>query len=563
MKILEMIIKNKSGDIVRDIKFKETGLTFIYGDIKEPQNINATINSLGKTLFLKMIDYIFGANNDPKTMKKDIDGFELHAKIKFKEKCYLVKRVIGASKEEAIFVNAESKTITEYRTMFEINRSYLDKQIILNRKNSEVSLRENPNKSDYTALLELLDLNSLCSEVQKIYDFQDELKKLTKESKAFTEEFDDILKENETLTEKIFVIDKTVEELQKNLDGISKQVSDLETSAIKEDSIKEYELKNIEFKKLSQNLEQLKIEQKRLVNYINEVDSNEITNAQLIKMFNKAEVELPQMVIKKLEEVEEFHKNVVSERKQTIKKNIERTSLLIEKTSRELEVLSNELDRLGKILSENKAYRESIELYGEYNLRLQELLFQQGQLTNVKKINDEITELDKNLTTSFSKSKLELENEVVKNKIKSYREFVFNLVKEIYSKSIISFFDIEIKDRHKTRRPIELKLSMQGETGEGISEVKKNIVDYLVFNFNKELEILIQDSSCYNGIDPRQVSNMLVELNKMAINNQKQAIVAINKYQLVSDNQHDVFKIFDEKFGIKLSEDNKLLRFNF
>lgn len=40
--------------------------------------------------------------------------------------------------------------------------------------------------------------------------------------------------------------------------------------------------------------------------------------------------------------------------------------------------------------------------------------------------------------------------------------------------------------------------------------------DYLVFRSNHELDYMIQDSSCYNGIDPRQVTNMLIELNQIS-----------------------------------------------
>ena len=43
---------------------------------------------------------------------------------------------------------------------------------------------------------------------------------------------------------------------------------------------------------------------------------------------------------------------------------------------------------------------------------------------------------------------------------------------------------------------------------------------------------MIQDSSCYNGIAPRQVAGILTQLNKIAEESNKQIIIAINKYQL-------------------------------
>ena len=57
MKILNLKILNPSEEVIRDIDFNTKGISFIYGDIQEPKNKKATINSLGKTLLLKFVDY--------------------------------------------------------------------------------------------------------------------------------------------------------------------------------------------------------------------------------------------------------------------------------------------------------------------------------------------------------------------------------------------------------------------------------------------------------------------------------------------------------------------------
>lgn len=75
MKILKLVIKDPDEKILRDVDFKENGISFIYGDIKEPDNKTSTINSLGKTLLLKFIDYILGAKVDQKIVKKDVYSY--------------------------------------------------------------------------------------------------------------------------------------------------------------------------------------------------------------------------------------------------------------------------------------------------------------------------------------------------------------------------------------------------------------------------------------------------------------------------------------------------------
>ena len=68
MKILNLKILNPLDEVIRNIDFEENGISFIYGDIQEPTNKKATINSLGKTLLLKFLDYILGAKEDVKSI---------------------------------------------------------------------------------------------------------------------------------------------------------------------------------------------------------------------------------------------------------------------------------------------------------------------------------------------------------------------------------------------------------------------------------------------------------------------------------------------------------------
>lgn len=94
MKILNLKIKDRDNIIVRDIDFSEEGISFIYGDIQAPENKRATINSLGKTLLIKFIDYIYGANEDPKIVKEAINGYTLDAIVKYNNKNYRIVRVL-------------------------------------------------------------------------------------------------------------------------------------------------------------------------------------------------------------------------------------------------------------------------------------------------------------------------------------------------------------------------------------------------------------------------------------------------------------------------------------
>ena len=93
MKILRLKILSPKGKIVRDIPFNKVGISFVFGDMKKPDNTRSTINSLGKTLLLKMIDYILGSNNDYIFMTRELNGYVLIAEVEYKNITYCERQV--------------------------------------------------------------------------------------------------------------------------------------------------------------------------------------------------------------------------------------------------------------------------------------------------------------------------------------------------------------------------------------------------------------------------------------------------------------------------------------
>ena len=257
MKILELKIKDSLATEKNKIKFKEKGINYIFGDIQEPENKKATINSLGKTLLLKFIDYIFGANEDSKIIKEKIKGYTLEAVILVENKKIKVKRILGNSKE--ITVNDEIYSLSEYKKIFSINRSLYTKQIILSKKNNEVSNRDKPSEDDVLSVL-----------------------------KSNIEEID----------KEIFFIDKEVEKKEIELEKISNKIQKLEVSDIQKDTIKEYENKSQKLKKLQIKYEKNKIESERLHNFIEDSNKVDISTEHILKIYKKTEQEIPNMIKK-------------------------------------------------------------------------------------------------------------------------------------------------------------------------------------------------------------------------------------------------------------------------
>ena len=105
--------------------------------------------------------------------------------------------------------------------------------------------------------------------------------------------------------------------------------------------------------------------------------------------------------------------------------------------------------------------------------------------------------------------------------------------------------------------PVNIDLTFDGDTGEGLMSAKFLLFDYLIMNYTKEVDFLIEDSSCFEAIDRRQIKNILQEGIKISERNDKQLIVSLNKYLL-----EDV-KDIEDYIVLPLNENNTLLNIKF
>lgn len=108
-----------------------------------------------------------------------------------------------------------------------------------------------------------------------------------------------------------------------------------------------------------------------------------MTSEHLLLIYEKAKQEVPEMVKKELKEVEAFHNKVYKEREAFLGEK--RNQLLEEMDGIDIELkeLAERVDTIGRIISTNEVYQESIELYSKYNSDLQELIYKQGKLSQI------------------------------------------------------------------------------------------------------------------------------------------------------------------------------------
>lgn len=193
-------------------------------------------------------------------------------------------------------------------------------------------------------------------------------------------------------------------------------------------------------------------------------------------------------------------------------------------------------------------------------MELQNLMYKQGELSKIDGIIKERKDEEDKLATKYSDVKSAYTT--YKENIDKYKNFIYEMVHSIYTDKVEAYFSIKLKNRHKRNRPFAIELNLTGDTGEGVGEVRKLLIDLLILRYNKYLDILIQDSACFSGIDNRQVSNLIKLGHKIGEETDKQYIMSINDYQL-NKKDEELMKLIKDYTKLELDENDKLLKFGF
>lgn len=553
MKICNLKIYDPQSKLIRDIDFQLNGISFVLGDIEAPKDKSKTSNSIGKTLLLKLIDYIFGANEDKKIIKSELENYYLVATVLYNDVEYQIKRTLG--KSSSILIDDKPISLDEYKKFFDIDRSLLARQVILENKQSLISYFPKPTIDDYKAVLTLLQLNDICDTISKIYELQDKQKKV-KDNISQILKLLNIL--DAKVSDEIFLLEKEIDELSKKILSVKSQVNKLELNEENTSYQKEYSELNSKVKSIRSLVFELISERDSLEKYINDRNTSNLDANTIKAIYERAKIELPSIIVKSLDEVDGFYKAIYEDRILQAKTRLEQINQSIIIRDAEIASIEQRLDELSQVLSMNDAYKNALAILYAHNNQLQQLKFRQGQLSQVELYIKEENSIQNELLSEYSN--LGLIKEVFEETHKKYKNFIYNIVNKIYDKTTRAVFDIAFYGYEKKRRPISVDMAITGDAGEGVKEVKKIIMDYLLFYFNHMIDTFIHDSSCYNGVDPRQVSGLIKELGQMTKENGKQVIVSINKYQLTDDNFINEVR---EKSCVILSENKKLLLFDF
>lgn len=549
MKILQLKIYNEKYEIIRDINFFEEGISFVYGKIVKPKNDKKTSNSIGKTLLFKFISYIFGRKEEKNDYPSTIVDWSLEARVLHDGKEYNVEKKLGNSE---LKINSEKFTNGKYLEFFNIDRGTNSKQALLGKRSNIISsYSKNPTKEDVKHFLTLLNLYDVIEIFLKTKKEQEKLKTYNDYNKFFKDDIKELEKKQFVLLQKKTKIEQELIQIKSKIDKLNISEDSLDLIRIRSE-------KNTILKNNKLSLEKNNIRIEKLNELIEECKNSDISCEDIINLYNKASIVLPEQMKRTLVDVQKFYDEMFKDKKDIYEKELEKIIKENENIQSEIIKLSSFVDAISLKIAENDIFKEAMNLYEIKNNELNEIVEEYGKvigviddLSNKKKIEDLIDEYYITLEQELNK---------YKSIINEYRTYVYNLVDEIYEDDREAYFDIEIPTKNKVKSmPIKVTLNLKGDKGEGIGAVKNIVIDLLIYYYNNIVEYLMQDSSCFEGVDKRQVATLILKATSIANEKNKQYIVSINDYHLQKDN-NQLMDLVEKRTVLELSEEDLLLR---
>lgn len=514
MRLLKLTSSNPK---FRTINF-EKGLNIVVGTqlTKEQKK---SINGLGKSMSLSLIHYLFGSKFNlkvkaDKNLKEYLANYgEFILTFIHRQKEYTIRKNFS---QKEFFINDKKITQTNYPK--ELNNLFLGnkdskptfKQIFncfARKYSSQTSYYSNiltqqgrPKEDYYQRHTNLSLLHIDLKLVEESYDIKNKLSKLEK-AKSTIEAYKKALDSSNIndIKDEIKKLDTQLQNfiIAENFDVLKQKADDLTSELNK--------IRNKEFF----NSNKLK---RKEISFEDSKNTN-IDLRRIEELFNEANFFFEYKIVKRLDQAQEFHTNLIINRKKRLAAEISDLKVLLIQLSKDKEILSEKRDSILKDLNNSGALEERDSLKDR-----------------IKTLETEKNDLEKyeNILSDFKrdKSDLDVKNAIIKQESISYLkknkeqhnkiEYLFrDLVEQFYGTKKGS---LKIEEAPTAKYLFNINSHIPKEGSQGYGEVKIFCYDVLLYLQNKNiLNFLAHDGCLFSEMDPRQkttIFKVLLELIK-------------------------------------------------
>lgn len=502
-----LIELNANKSSFKTVKFKK-GVNFIVGGKHgEEDNNNNTYNGVGKSLMVKIIHFCLGCNTI-KSFKEHLSDWEFSLKFEVNDKIYVAKR--KCNDQSKIILNDEQMTVRNFNIfMGEILFNLDNVQYNYLTFRSLISRFIRPNKSSYNTYDNFIKKENeysknLCNGYLLGLDvYLINQKKTLIDRKKEIKSAEKIIKEDETILSffKSNNIDVDIVDLEQD---IKKLEQDIKNFKIAENY---YEIK-VEADNEQKELNDLENKILIIENAIENIDKSlniktDISKDKILLMYKEAKIEFNNIIIKKLQEVENFHNALLDNRKRRLLKQKNEFQVKLKNNKIRKKELSILLDSNLNLLGDYGALDE----YNALNNKLNEYR------NRLKKLND-YKNLVQEYKKEFNKINLELEKENIltndylkdKKDIINKNILIFRELSKRFYPNKTAGIQIDNNESNRNQNRFNISVEIQDDTSDGVNDIKIFCYDYtfLINRFNSNVNFIWHDSRLFSDIDPRQ-----------------------------------------------------------
>jgi uncharacterized protein YydD (DUF2326 family) len=244
----------------------------------------------------------------------------------------------------------------------------------------------------------------------------------------------------------------------------------------------------------------------------------------LARLYSAVGVELPDVVMRRFEDVERFHRTVVDNRRMRVREEIETAERDLVEADAHLARLDAERGEVLRILEGRGALEDFVALQKGLADADAEAAALRERFKSAEALESGFTEL-KHERIGIQR-RLQEDHQRRRDRLDQAILLIGTAINALYEDRK-GKFEVEATDNGP-----EFRITIQGDRGGGISNMEVFCLDYALFSIwgerGKGPGFLIHDSHLFDGVDPRQVAKAIVLGRDAAVRFGGQYVVALN-----------------------------------
>ena len=547
MRLIELTANMSS---FRTVTFNPSGPSFVVARQKDPESSDRekTYNGVGKSLIIALIHFCLGSSNRDE-FESALPGWIFSLQFAIGNTEYTATR--ATEKQDTICLNGKNIKPAQFNSKlatlcFDIpnDTKFLSWRTLLPaflRSNRTAYIhfdtfggtRNNDQKQMVNCFLLGLDVNLV---TRKLAIRQEQLR-----IQGITSNFkkDKILREflsgNRDISLSIRELGDQIEQLENNLERfeVAEDYFEIKTQADETQRL---------LQKISNRIVLLQAQ-------VSAIDKSlqffpDLGREKIEKIYNEASLNFPESVRTRLDDVENFHKQLAFNREKRLSEQKTRIVEKIKQVEDENVRNKKRLDELLQFLGAHQA----LDVFVKLSNRLSELKSKLSNLESYNKLQSEYRRLNREVKEDFLKENQRTEDymDETRSMLDMNSDFFRRLSKRFYPGSPAGIKAIPNEKENKIR--FDLDARIESDSSGGINNVKIFCYDLtLLFQrHNHHMNFVFHDSRLFDGVDERQKTEMVEVIDHLFSNSENQYIVTMNENQLEEVRRHLPSHKFEE-----------------